>query len=53
MNRLCSTSWSSLKLKVALHLNKEIIEKVPMFRGASDEFIRQIVLNLKAVLYAG
>ena len=42
---------SSLKLKVALHLNKEIIEKVPMFRGASDEFIRQIVLNLKAVLY--
>jgi CRP-like cAMP-binding protein len=42
---------SSLKLKVALHLNKEIIEKVPMFRGASDEFIRQIVLNLKAVLF--
>lgn len=42
---------SSLKVQVALHLNREIIEKVPMFRGASDEFIRQIVLNLKPILY--
>lgn len=42
---------SSLKVQVALHLNKEIIEKVPMFRGAPEEFIRQIVLNLKPVLY--
>ncbi len=42
---------SSLKVQVALHLNKDIIEKVPMFRGAPDEFIRQIVLNLKPVLY--
>ncbi len=42
---------SSLKLQVALHLNKDIIEKVPMFRGASEAFIRQIVLNLKPVLF--
>lgn len=42
---------SSLKLQVALHLNKEIIEKVPMFKGAPDDLIRQIVLNLKPVLY--
>ncbi len=42
---------SSLKLQVALHLNKEIIEKVPMFHGAPDDLIRQIVLNLKPVLY--
>ncbi len=42
---------SSLKLQVALHLNKEIIEKVPMFNGAPDDLIRQIVLNLKPVLY--
>jgi len=41
----------SLKLQVALHLNREIIEKVPMFRGAPDELIRQIVLNLKPVLF--
>lgn len=42
---------SSLKLQVALHLNKDIIEKVPMFKGAPDDLIRQIVLNLKPVLY--
>lgn len=42
---------SSLKLQVALHLNKDIIEKVPMFNGAPEELIRQIVLNLKPVLY--
>lgn len=41
----------SLKLKVALHLNRDIIEKVPMFRGAPEELIRQIVLNLKPVLF--
>lgn len=42
---------SSLKLQVALHLNRDIIEKVPMFNGAPDDLIRQIVLNLKPVLY--
>jgi CRP-like cAMP-binding protein len=42
---------SSLKLQVALHLNKDIIEKVPMFQGAPEDLIRQIVLNLKPVLY--
>lgn len=42
---------SSLKLQVALHLNKDIIEKVPMFKGAPDDLIRQIVLNLKPVLF--
>ncbi|MBL8032715.1 MAG: ion transporter [Leptospiraceae bacterium] len=42
---------SSLKLQVALHLNRDIIEKVPMFKGAPDDLIRQIVLNLKPALY--
>ncbi|GAB4423048.1 MAG: hypothetical protein OHK0011_02680 [Turneriella sp.] len=41
----------SLKLQVALHLNKDIIEKVPMFKGAPEELIRQIVLNLKPALF--
>lgn len=41
----------SLKLQVALHLNREIIEKVPMFRGAPDELVRQIVLNLRPQLF--
>lgn len=42
---------SSIKLQVALHLNKDIIEKVPMFKGAPADLIRQIVLNLKPALY--
>lgn len=42
---------SSLKLQVALHLNKDIIEKVPMFNGAPEDLIRQIVLNLKPALF--
>ncbi|HNA78388.1 MAG TPA: ion transporter, partial [Turneriella sp.] len=41
----------SLKLQVALHLNRDIIEKVPMFKGAPDELIRQIVLNLRPLLF--
>ncbi|MCX7633175.1 MAG: ion transporter [Turneriella sp.] len=41
----------SLRLRIALHLNREIIEKVPMFRGAPEELIRQIVLHLKPVLF--
>ncbi len=42
---------SSLKLNVSLYLNREIIEKVPLFRGASDDFIRQIVINLRPAVY--
>jgi len=41
-----------LKVTVSLYLNKEIIEKVPIFEGASDEFIRDIILNLQPVVYS-
>ena len=40
-----------LKVSVALYLNKEIIEKVPIFEGASDEFIKEIIMNLTPVVY--
>ncbi|MES0488899.1 MAG: ion transporter [Leptospirales bacterium] len=36
-----------LKTSVSLYLNREIIEKVPLFKGASDAFIREIILHLK------
>lgn len=42
---------SSLKTWVSLFLNKEIIEKVPMFEGASDEFIKETIMNLRPVVY--
>lgn len=37
----------SLRADVSLHLNKEVLEKVPMFRGGSAEFIRELVMELR------
>ncbi len=42
---------ASLKIRVALQLNREIIERVPLFSGASDDMITQIVMNLRPVVY--
>lgn len=41
----------SLKTQVAIYINKEIIEKVPIFNGASDAFVREIILNLDPVVF--
>lgn len=41
----------SLKTWVALFLNKEVIEKVPLFEGASQEFIKETILNLTPVVF--
>ena len=40
-----------LKLSVSLFLNKEIIEKVPIFKGASDDLVTEIIINMKPVVY--
>lgn len=40
----------SLKTEVTLHLNRDIIEKVPLFRGASEELIRDLVLQLRPLV---
>ncbi len=42
---------TSLKTQVAFFLNRDIIEKIPLFKDASREFIRDIILNLKPVIY--
>jgi CRP-like cAMP-binding protein len=42
---------SSLKTWVSLFLNKDIIEKVPIFEGASEEFIKETIMNLKPVVF--
>ena len=42
---------SSLKTWVSLFLNKDIIEKVPIFEGASDEFIKETIMNLVPVVF--
>jgi voltage-gated potassium channel len=41
----------SLKLQIAMHLNKDIISKVPIFKGASESLIEQIVINLESVVF--
>lgn len=36
-----------LKTKLALQLHKEVIEKVPIFKGSTPQFIEEIVMALK------
>ncbi len=42
---------TSLKMQVAFFLNQDIIEKVPIFKNAEKTLIRDIILNLKPVIY--
>jgi voltage-gated potassium channel len=41
----------SLQTDVSLFLKRDIIEKVPLFQGASDEFIREIALQMTPVIF--
>jgi voltage-gated potassium channel len=41
----------SLRTEVSLFLKRDIIEKVPLFQGASDEFIREIALQMTPVIF--
>ena len=40
-----------LKTEVSLYLKRDVIEKVPLFKGASDAFIREIALEVHPVVY--
>ncbi len=42
---------SNLQTDVSLFLKREVIEKVPLFKGASDEFIREIASQMRPVVY--
>ena len=41
----------TLRAEVSLYLNREIIQKVPMFRDASEEFIRAVALEMRPVIF--
>ena len=41
----------SLRTDVSLFLKRDIIEKVPLFQGASDEFIREIALEMRPIIF--
>ncbi len=42
---------AALKESVALHLNKEIIERVPLFEKAEPSLIRDIILQLEPAVF--
>jgi voltage-gated potassium channel len=41
----------SLQTQVSLYINKDIIAKVPIFKGATEAFIKEIILNLEPVVF--
>ncbi|MCB1176485.1 MAG: ion transporter, partial [Leptospiraceae bacterium] len=41
----------SLRMRIALFMNKHIIEKIPLFQNASEEIISEIVMQLKPAIY--
>ncbi|MBI2060257.1 MAG: ion transporter [Nitrospirae bacterium] len=41
-----------LRTEILLFLNRSMIEKVPIFKGATPDFVREIVLNLKPVVFS-
>lgn len=41
----------SLRTQIAFHINSEIIEKVPIFQGAGEQLIRDVILNLQATVF--
>lgn len=41
----------ALRESVSLYLNKDIIEKVPLFEKAGEALIREIIVNLKPVIF--
>ena len=40
-----------LKTEVELYLKRDMLEKIPLFKGISDKFIREVSLCLKPVVY--
>lgn len=41
----------SLKTEISLFLNREIIQKVPLFHGAGSDLVRDIVLSMQPVVF--
>jgi len=42
---------SALQKELALHIHADVIEKVPIFKGASDAFIKEIVMKLTPAMF--
>lgn len=42
---------SALQKELAMHIHADVIEKVPIFKGASDAFIKEIVMKLTPAMF--
>jgi hypothetical protein len=42
---------SSLKMKVALYLNKDMLDKIPLLMGASDSLLNELILSLQPAIF--
>lgn len=41
----------SLRSEVSLFLNREIIEKVPLFKGATEDFVRAVAMEMRPMIF--
>lgn len=41
----------TLRTDVTLYLKKDIIERVPLFNGAPEEFVKEIAMHMRPVVY--
>jgi voltage-gated potassium channel len=41
----------SLKLKVSIFINKSMLEKVPIFEGAGDALVEELLMHLKPTIF--
>jgi voltage-gated potassium channel len=42
---------NNLQTEVSMFLKRDVIERVPLFKGASQQFIREVALQMRPVLY--
>lgn len=50
-NLLLKDLPSALQKELAMHIHAEVLEKIPIFRGADDGFIKEIVMKLVPAMF--
>jgi CRP-like cAMP-binding protein len=41
----------SLKTQITIQMNRDLIKKVPLFKGAPESFLKEVILNLEPVIF--
>ena len=50
-SEIISVLPATLQMEISLFLKKDIIEKVHLFQGASDDFIKEVALEMRPVVF--